>query len=861
MGYSWSELEDIFQNALKMPASERENYVENKAKDDERLKQTVLMMLRDAENADQYFNKLQEGIADGLEEKKEDIYQPGDTIDKYKIIKPLGRGGMGQVYLAERNDQQFEQKVAIKCFSPEEVKLNFFENFRNEQQFLANLNHAGIAHILDGGINDDGIHYIIMEYVDGFPIDDFLKNHQLNVQEKLQLFLRICDAISYAHNRLILHLDIKPSNILVDKDGQVKLLDFGIAQKIGTKLQKNTHKATPFYASPEQIKMGNITTATDIFQLGVLFHIILTNKNPINPKENNPYDRDVLISDSIDAEISSILKKCLNKEADNRYTSVNELTADIKRYMQNIPLSILKHNNSYVFSKYLKRNKVTIMLIGLALVSLISGIIFSTYQAKKAQESERNALKQKERAEYISSFLIDFFESPNPRDNSKLGADFTVDEFLDLGREKVESELSERPKMKYELLAVITNMYNNLGRQEKTAYIDQELIPKYQKFLGDTSVQFFDAQIRLARFYSETGELAKADSMFKKIEINEEMPFYARGNALTEHALYYQNIRGDFKTADSLVQLSIGLFLENNDTLRKEFADALSVAGTIQNRFSKFEKAGNYYERELDIKEKISVNDPVDIALTKSNLATIYLQTGRAKKALDIQLEALKVLEGKLGESHIHTLHTYNNLTHIYLDNYKYDSANYYSQKALRLYNETVADKSYETAYVSLNSILFDIKEEKYESAQSKIDKARASFERTLPPNHYLNTLLGIYQSSLEIAQENPKNALVAVEESKSYIDGVLPETHFFYAYIYHNEAKAKLLSGRKDEALLLFEQSFKILKESKGMLNYRTQQTIAELAEIYEQNGEMEKANIYKAYLTPEFTASKLSD
>ena len=163
MGYSWSELEDIFQNALKIPTSERESYVEDKAKNDERLKHTVLMMLRDAENADQYFDKLQEGIADGLEEKKEDIYQPGDTIDKYKIIKPLGRGGMGQVYLAERNDHQFEQSVAIKCFSSEEVKENFFENFRNEQQFLANLNHAGIAHILDGGITDNGIHYIIME--------------------------------------------------------------------------------------------------------------------------------------------------------------------------------------------------------------------------------------------------------------------------------------------------------------------------------------------------------------------------------------------------------------------------------------------------------------------------------------------------------------------------------------------------------------------------------------------------------------------------------------------------------------------------------------------------------------------------
>ncbi|HET8859819.1 serine/threonine-protein kinase [Marivirga sp.] len=861
MDYSWNKLEEIFQNALKLPAIEREYYVALQAKNDDRLRDTILTMLKDEKNADQYFDNLQAGIATGFEEKKEDIFKPGDIIDKYKIVKSLGRGGMGQVYLAERNDQQFEQKVAIKCFSAEEVKDNFLLNFRNEQQFLANLNHAAIAHILDGGITDSGIHYIIMEYVDGLPIDQFLRTNTLTTQEKIQLFLKICDAINYAHNRLILHLDIKPSNILVNADRQVKLLDFGIAQKIGTKLQHKNQKATPYFAAPEQINLGSITTATDIFQLGILFHIILTSKNPLNPKENNPFDRNLIISESLSLEIRSILEKCLNEQSDNRYTSVNELNSDLERYLQNRPISTLKHNNSYIFSKYIRRNKITIMLVGLAIVSLTSGIIFSSYQANKAQKSEQLALKQKERAEYISSFLIGFFESPNPRDNSKLGADFTVDEFLDLARDKVDNELSERPKMKYELLAVITNMYNNLGRQEKTAEIDKELISKYQKFLGDSSTQFLDAQIRLARFYSERGELAKADSMFNKIESNTDMPYFARGNALTEHALYYQNIKGDFKTADSLVQLSLNLFIENRDTLRKEFADALSIAGTIKNRFSNFKEAGEYYERELTIKNEISTNDPVDIALTKSNLATIYLQTGKAKKALKIQLEALKVLEENLGESHIHTMHAYNNLTHIYLDNYKFDSANYFSQKALKLYNSTVGDKSYETAYVSLNSIIFDIKKGNYEEAQNKIDNARASFERTLPPNHYLNSLLGIYQSSLAIAETNPQNALKAVQESKNYIKGVLPETHFFYAYIIINEARAQLLLNEKEQALKLLEQSFEILKESKGMLNYRTQQTVAELAKIYIEKGEMGKANIYQAYITPEFKSSKLSD
>lgn len=627
MGYSWSELEDIFQSALKIPASERENFVKDRAKDDERLKQTVLMMLRDVENADQYFDKLQEGIADGFEEKKENIYQSGDIIDKYKIIEQVGHGGMGQVYLAERNDQQFEQKVAVKCFSPEEVKENFFENFRNEQQFLANLNHAGIAHILDGGVTDDGIHYIIMEYVDGLPIDEYLKNHQLSIQEKIKLYLSICEAINYAHNRLILHLDIKPSNILVNREGQVKLLDFGIAQKIGTKLQKHTHKATPFYAAPEQIKMGDITTATDIFQLGVLFHIVLTSKNPLNPHEKNPYDREVILSNSAPKELISIIKVCLRESSEDRYVSVSALIQDVINYTNNIPVDVHTKNWSYRAEKFLARNMIKIALSFLVIISLVSGTIISAYQASIAKENEQKAVK-------TSEFLLDIFKNADPVQTE---GGLTVKDILDNSTSSIEAKFDDRA-FKLGLYDRLTNIYTNVYLWNDSRTLAEKVLNDYQDVDNISKLKIMST---LAGNYRELSEYQKADSVFgillRKIDDPQEnLPLDFKIENILALGKSKQ-IQGNYDTALYFINKASQLIEE--DILEKDKADIFNHYASVFKDLSKFDSAAFYQKKAIQILE--AKNTPE----SQTALAVYYNNQGNLFRDMSLYDSAIASFE------------------------------------------------------------------------------------------------------------------------------------------------------------------------------------------------------------------------
>jgi serine/threonine protein kinase len=676
MGYSWSELEEIFQNALKMPASEREIYVKNQANDNQRLENTVLMMLRDAENADQYFDKLQEGIADGLEEKKEDIYQPGDEVDKYKIIEPLGHGGMGQVYLAERNDRQFEQKVAIKCFSADEVKENFFENFRNEQQFLANLNHPAIAHILDGGVTDEGIHYIIMEYVDGLPIDEYLKSKPLSNYEKIQLFLRICEAINYAHNRLILHLDIKPSNILVTEDGQVKLLDFGIAQKIGTKLQKNFYKATPFYAAPEQIESKEITTATDIFQLGVLLHIILSGKNPLNPREDNPYDREIRVSDLTDKELLSVIKVCLSESSENRYVSVSALIQDVKNYLNKVPVSVHSKTWTYKATKFIERNRIKIALSSLLVTSLLSGVIFSSYQANKAKENEQRAIK-------TSEFLLDIFKNADPVQTE---GSLTVKDILDNSTKSVELKFDDR-EFKLGLYDRLTNIYTNVYLWNDSRRLAEKVLSEY----GDIdNIHKLNIMSTLAGNYRELSEYHKADSVFglllHKIEDpkeNLQLDFKVENILALAKS---QQIQGNYDTALYFIHKAKGLI--NEDILDKDKADIYNHYASVYKDLSKFDSASFYQKQAISILEENNTpENQTALAVYYNNQGNLFRDMSLYDSAIASFEHAISLKRKIASKANLDIAITYSNLGGTYYKIKKYDSASKILNKAIDIFS------------------------------------------------------------------------------------------------------------------------------------------------------------------------------
>jgi serine/threonine-protein kinase len=806
MGYSWSELEDLFQNAIKLPASERENYVEIKAKDDERLKHTVLMMLKDAENADQYFNKLQEGIAEGLEEKKEAVYQTGDIIDKYKIIQPLGRGGMGQVYLAERNDHQFEQKVAIKCFSPEEVKENFFENFRNEQQFLANLNHGGIAHILDGGVTDAGIHYIIMEYVDGLPINEYLNKHKLNIQDKLHLFLKICEAINYAHNRLILHLDIKPSNILVNKDGQVKLLDFGIAQKIGTKLQKHTHKATPFFAAPEQIKFGNITTSTDIFQLGVLLHIILTAENPIIPKENNPYDREVILSNSISKELSSIIKVCLSESTEDRYDSISALIQDIKNYLQNIPVSVHNKNWTYRTEKYIARNKIKITLSFLLIISLLAGLIISTYQANIARENEQRAIK-------TSEFLLDIFKNADP---IQTDGGLTVKDILDNSTNSIELKFDNK-KFKLDLYDRLIKIYTNVYLWNDSRRLAEKVLGEYQDIDDYNKLSIMST---LAGNYRELSEYQKADSVFSILLLKiddpqENLPLDFKVENILAVAKSKQ-IQGKYDTALYFIKKANKLIDQN--ILEKDRADIFNHYASVYKDLSKFDSASFYQKKAIRILEANNTpENQTALAVYYNNQGNLYRDMSLYDSAISSFEHSLSLKRQIASKANLDIAITLSNLGGTYYKKKNYDSASVILNRAIAIFstqlkpdNNFIVSTRYSLANIYYNQLKFEKALSEYKEIL-KVDTVNFGLDHPYVADDYIS-LSNCYKELNELDK-----AYHYLKKAEEIIEAKFDESHQKTSYLYSKFGDLFEKQENYTMAQIYYQESYNLANKYLG--------------------------------------------
>jgi serine/threonine protein kinase len=290
----WRQVREILDNAIALPSGKRSAYLDQTCSADAELRAEVESLLLSHERADSVF--LKTPVVDlkiAIAETEHEPGRAGHRIGVYQIVQELGRGGMGEVYRAVRADGQYDKQVAIKLVRGGFDTSYVLERFRHERQILASLDHPNIARLYDGGTTEDGIPYLVMELIEGIPIDQYCETHDLDIPERLKLFNQVCAAVQYAHQRLVIHRDIKPGNILVTADGVPKLLDFGIAKILDPSAGAEVtmiRSMTPEYASPEQIRGEPITTATDIFSLGVVLYRLLTGRSPYPENTNTPHE-------------------------------------------------------------------------------------------------------------------------------------------------------------------------------------------------------------------------------------------------------------------------------------------------------------------------------------------------------------------------------------------------------------------------------------------------------------------------------------------------------------------------------------------------------------------------------------------
>ncbi|MGH8173757.1 MAG: serine/threonine-protein kinase, partial [Rhodanobacteraceae bacterium] len=485
---------ELFEQAIDVPAAEREAWVARACGDDAALRRDLEGLLRADERAARFMETPPALVAAASPERGDGA---PTQFGPYRVLRRIGAGGMGEVWLGERSDGEFEQRVAIKQVAYPTPGL--LHRFRQERQILARLEHPNIARLIDGGVSADGAPYLVMEYVEGVPITEFVREQALDVSARLRLFLRVCEAVQYAHQNLIVHRDLKPSNIFVTVERVPKLLDFGIAKVLSTTdldapTQTIARMLTPDYAAPEQFTGAPVTTASDVYALGVVLYEMLAGSRPQraersgeaisvlapdSPAPSTVVDRttgaDPVSRRSLRGDLDRIALTALAADPARRYQSAEALAADIRSHLDGRPIAARGDSAWYRFSKFVRRNRYALAAAALVFAVCIAATVISLQQARRARA-------EAERAEAVRKFLVGVFAQASP-DESK-GKPITAHELLDKSEKQIATDLVGQPALTADVTTLLATLYMDVGDYgqaetllKRTAAADEAPVP------------------------------------------------------------------------------------------------------------------------------------------------------------------------------------------------------------------------------------------------------------------------------------------------------------------------------------------------------------------------------------------------
>ena len=706
----WLRIEYLFYAALDLEPDGRPPFLDQACRDDAELRKEVESLLQLEGQTIGFLRKPVLGAAQQIAEKKE---LPGKRIGAYQLLRPIGEGGMGKVYLAARADDLYRKEVAIKT-----VHGGLGQNpamllrFRSERQILANLDHPTIARLLDGGITDDGLPYLVMEYVNGIRVDDYCRINKLGTEQRLQLFCAVCAAVEYAHKNLVVHRDIKPANILVTAEGIPKLLDFGIAKLLdpegGQLAQTRTTERmmTPEYASPEQVRGDQVTTSTDIYALGVLLYELLAGKRPFQLDTTSPFELARIIceqdpqlpsvvsaanpelaapdaSRTVSGDLDNIVLMAMRKEPARRYVSVSALASDVKAYLTGYPVQARSDTWKYRSGKFVRRHKAAAAAAVIVVLALVGFSIGMGLLAKRATRERLAAQRE-------SQFLKGIFEAATP-DRSR-GQQITARELLDQGAKRVDRELAGDPELQGTMLDAIGNAYSALGLYGQAELLLERAYVLRSRTLGDGSTDVAATLFNLAVAIRQQGQYKRAE------------PLYRQSLAVRERNLGEHNIA----VAESLSQLGECLYLENRDAdaepvLRKAVAlDRELKSDSFARGYLALllKREGNYPEALQLLRELVEYigqhtgTDNPEFALAVHNLGGTLIDAGDLTGAETAERQVIELQRKVLGNNHPDLAYPLNNLGNLLLVKGDWQAAEPLFRESMELRRRTVGEKS-----------------------------------------------------------------------------------------------------------------------------------------------------------------------
>ena len=484
--HHWPAISALFDEALDLPRAQQSGWLDALNEPSRSYRPMLEELLADRAHIETIDFLAALPAAFLIDAAGPDPAYAGDrTVGPYRLVRELGRGGMGSVWLAERTDGMLKRQVALKLPHPGLVTGTFAERLTRERDILSGLSHPHIARLYDGGVTAEGQPYIALAYVQGHTVLEHCRALDLGVRERVELFQQILEAVQYAHAHLVIHSDIKPANVLVDEQGQVQLLDFGIAKLLvdghaeASELTLNAGRAlTPDYASPEQIVGAGVSTASDVYSLGVLLYELLAGERPYflrrsahatleqailqaevaPPSTTARGAGNALAASILRGDLDTIVLKALKKDPANRYATADAFKQDLQRYLTGRPVLARPDSLAYRAKKFLLRNRVSMSLATLVVLALSAGLASTYWQAREARQAA-------DRAQAVKDFLIGLFNEADPA--KARGKELTARQMLDRGQRDLLTKLADQPRLKVDLDAVLVDLYTKLGDENK----------------------------------------------------------------------------------------------------------------------------------------------------------------------------------------------------------------------------------------------------------------------------------------------------------------------------------------------------------------------------------------------------------
>jgi len=807
----WNTIKELFSEAIKLPAEQQQQFVKHACKGNIELEKKILAMIfsESDEKKSNFFDKAISNQVTSLLNERFGV-EIGEKIGSYLIESQIGQGGMGKVYLGKRADETFQQNVAIKIISDQNISQQSIQRFETERQILANLEHPNIARLIDGGTTEKGLPYIVMEYVKGKPLTDYCISNRLKLEERLRLFSQVCSAINYAHQNLVIHRDIKPSNILVTESGEVKLLDFGIAKLLVEDEEKNLDITqdnlrifTPSNASPEQIIGQPITTRTDVYELGALLYQLLTDSplfhiesevraalekaiietTPTKPsiylkkQQSKRADDDkvivgkgysrVISSKYIHEDLDTITLKALKKDPQRRYQSANELADDIQRYLNDFPIAARPDSFAYRLMKFVKRNKALSLSLASTCFAVVAFVVVVIFQNVEIEKQKVNAEEEALVANNVVDFMVEIFDQANP--NSHQGEALTAEQLLIAAAVKLDA-LNVSESVMNRLKITIGRSFQKMGDYDKALSLIEQAI---EHDVGDS--------------ISEQRALAK------------EM--YILGDVLTELM--------EDKKAETVLRKSIAIY------------------------------------SKLFTKHK-NPDDELAITYPLVSLGAVLSMQDELEGAKEVDLRALEIITRHLGGDSFEAGEVYNGLGHVYRHLGNFEEALQVTQKGLDIVRRSQGKDTLQSAH-SLNQLASTLSHlKRYDEAMSMAEQGLAIRQKIHQQAHpEVGASFGMI-ANLLAKMDRIEEAIVARRKSIAILLEVFGEEHNYLGRSYASLARLMYMQGNQIKAKVFFEKSLKINRKTLPSGNTGISFSLDGLGQVAIFQGDFELAKKY---------------